>query len=129
MRLLQRGLLRHVGLKISALLIAVALWVVYNSQPVVEASYSVPLLLENVPPGLQVAGEVPSTVLVRLRGRLGRMRPLNPDELSVSANFYNAHAGFLTVQLVPNDPNIVGISPAQLQFSLVSASAPQPQSN
>jgi hypothetical protein len=129
MRLLQRGLLRHVGLKISALLIAVALWVVYNSQPVVEASYSVPLLLENVPPGLQVAGEVPSTVLVRLRGRLGRMRPLNSGELSVSANFYNAHAGFLTVQLVPNDPDIVGVSPAQLQFSLVSASAPQPQSN
>ena len=129
MRLLQRGLLRHAGLKLSALLIATALWVVYNSQPVVEASYSVPLLLENVPPGLQVAGEVPSTVLVRLRGRLGRMRPVNPDELSVSANFYNAHAGVLTVPLLPNDPNIVGVSPAQLQFSLVPASAPQPQSN
>jgi hypothetical protein len=124
MRVLQRGLLRHAGLKISALLIATALWVAYNSEPVVEGSYNVPLLLENIPPGLQVTGEVPSTVLVRMRGRLGRMRPLNPGELSVSADFNSAHAGSLTVQLVPNDPDIVSISPAQVQFSLVSASAP-----
>ena len=129
MRLLQRGLLRHAGLKISAILIATAVWVAYNSEPLVEGSYSVPLLLENIPPGLQVTGDVPSTILVRIRGRLSRMRLLNPRELSVSADFYNAHAGSLTVQLTPNDPDIVSISPSQLRFSLVSASALPPPSN
>ena len=110
-------------------MIATGLWVAYNSEPMVEGSYNVPLLLENIPPGLHVAGEAPPTVLVRLRGRVGRLRPLNPSELSVSANFYNAHAGSQTVTLVPNDPDVVGISPAQLEFSLVSASAPPPPSH
>lgn len=129
MPLLQRSLFQHAGLKIGALLIAAALWIAYHSQPLVESSYNVPLLLENIPSGLEVTGDVPSTVLVRVRGRLGRLRPRDPGDLNVIADFTHAHAGTQLLPLVPSDSDIVAISPAQVEFALVSASAPPPPSN
>jgi YbbR domain-containing protein len=135
MRLLRRIFLQHAGLKISALVIAMALWVAYNSEPVVETGYSAPLLLVNVPSDLRVTGEVPSAVLLRLRGRLGRLRRVDPSELSVTADCSQARAGTQMVRLEPNlvnipyDADVVGITPSQIEISLVSASAPPPGSN
>ena len=130
MRLLRRIFLQHAGLKLSSLVIATALWVAYNSEPVVETGYSAPLLLVNVPPGLQVAGQVPPSVLLRLRGRLGRLRRVDPAELSVSADCNQTRLGSQFVKLAPNmvsvpyGADIVGITPPQIEISLVSASAP-----
>jgi hypothetical protein len=133
MRLLRRIFLQHAGLKLSSLVIASALWLAYNSEPVVETAYSAPLLLVNVPPGLQVTGEVPSAVFLRLRGRLGRLRRVDPAELSVSADCAEAHPGTQLVTLAPNMVNvpygadIISITPAQIEISLVPASAPWSQ--
>jgi hypothetical protein len=130
MRLLRRIFLQHAGLKLISLVIATALWVAYNSEPVVETGYSVPLLLVNVPPGLRVAGQVPSSVLLRLRGRLGRLRRVDPADLSVSADCNQARLGSQFIKLAPNmvsvpyGADIVGITPPQIEISLVSASAP-----
>jgi hypothetical protein len=130
MRLLRRIFLHHAGLKASALVIAMALWVAYNSEPVVETGYSAPLLLVNVPTGMQVTGEVPSVVLLRLRGRLGRLRRVDPAELSVTADCSQAHVGRQFIKLAPSLANvpygadIVGITPPQIEISLIPASAP-----
>jgi len=133
MHLLRRIFLKHLALKVSALVIALALWVGYNSEPVVEAGYSAPLLLVNVPAGLQVTGEVPSAVLLRVRGRLARLRRLEPGELSVSADCSQARAGSQLVKLAPNmvrvpsGAEIVGITPPQIEISLLPGSAPLPE--
>jgi hypothetical protein len=130
MRLLRRIFLQYAGLKLSALVIATALWVAYNSEPVVETGYSAPLLLVNVPSGMQVTGDVPSAVLLRLRGRLGRLRRVDPAELSVTADCSQARPGRQFVRLAPNmvsvpyGADIVGITPPQIEISLVPASAP-----
>jgi hypothetical protein len=133
MRLLHGIFLQHAGLKISALVIATALWVAYNSEPVVETGYSAPLLLVNVPPGLRLTGEVPSSVLLRVRGRLGRLRSVDLNELSVSADCSQTRPGSQFVTLAPNmaavpyGAQIVGINPSRIEISLVSASAPSPE--
>jgi hypothetical protein len=135
MRLLRRIFLQHTGLKISALIIATALWVAYNSGPIVETGYGAPLRLVNIPAGLQVAGEVPTAVLLRLRGRLARLRRVDPAELSVSADCSQARAGRQVVRLAPNlisvpyGADVVSITPPQIEISLVSASPPAPQRN
>lgn len=135
MRLLRNILVENVGLKISALAIATVLWAAYNSAPIVETGYNAPLLLVNVPPGLEVTGEVPSSVLLRLRGRLGRLRRVTAAELSVSADCRQARAGSQLIRLAPNmvsspnGPEIVSITPPQIEVSLVSASAPSPARN
>jgi hypothetical protein len=129
-RFLRRLLLNHLLLKVSALAIALALWVAYTSEPVVEAGYSAPLLLVNVPAGLRVTGEIPAAVLVRVRGHLARLRGVEPGELSVSADCSQTRAGSQLVNLAPNmvrvpyGAEIVGITPAQIEISLVPGSAP-----
>jgi YbbR domain-containing protein len=130
MRFLRRLFLNHLGLKISALVIATGLWIAFNSEPVVETGFSAPLLLVNVPAGMQVTSDVPAAVLLRVRGRLARLRRFEPGELSVSADCSQAHAGSQVVKLapymvrVPYGAEIVGIAPPQIDISLVSGSAP-----
>jgi YbbR domain-containing protein len=130
MRLLRRIFLNHAALKLSSLVIAMSLWVAYNSEPVVETGYTAPLLLVNVPPDLRVSGPVPSSVELRLRGQLSRLRRVNPAELAVSADCSQTKLGKQSVRLVPNMVNvpygadIVAITPSQIEISLVSSSAP-----
>ena len=120
-------------LLIGTLVIATGLWVAYSSEPVVEAGYSVPLLLVNVPAGLKVSGEIPAAVLLRVRGRLARLRRFEPGELSVTADCSQARLGAQTVNLAPNmvrvpyGAEIVGITPPLIEISLVSGSAPRAQ--
>ena len=135
MRFLRRMVLNNLGLKVSALAIALALWAAYNSEPVVETGYSAPLLLVNVPAGLEVEGEVPSAVRLRVRGRLARLRRLAPGEVSVSADCSQARAGSQVVKLapdmagVPYGTEIVDIMPPEIEISLVPGSAPPPERN
>ncbi len=135
MRLLRRIFLHYPALKLSSLLIATALWIAYNSEPVAEIGYSAPLLLVNVPPGLQITGDVPSSVVLRVRGRLSRLRRVDPAELSVSADCSQVGAGNQSVSLapdmvtVPYGADVVSMTPSQIEISLVPASAPTPQPN
>jgi YbbR domain-containing protein len=69
---------RNFGLKLLAVLIALVLWLTVAGEHVVERTMRVPLELRNVPDLLEIVGEPPMTVDVRLRGSsavLGRMEP------------------------------------------------------
>jgi len=133
MSFLRRMMLDHLGLKASALAIALALWAAFSSEPVVETGYSAPLWLVNVPAGLEVTGEVPTAVRLRVRGRLARLRRLAPGDVSVSADCSQARAGSQLVKLAPNmagvpyGAEIVDITPAEIEISLMPGSAPLPE--
>jgi YbbR domain-containing protein len=69
---------RNFGLKLLAVLIALVLWITVAGEHVVERTLRVPLELRNVPDQLEIVGDPPMTVDVRLRGSsalLGRMEP------------------------------------------------------
>lgn len=69
---------KHLWLKVLALLLASVLWLTVAGEHVVERSMRVPLELRNVPPQLEILGDPPMTVDVRVRGSsavLGRMDP------------------------------------------------------
>ncbi|HXG57264.1 MAG TPA: CdaR family protein [Vicinamibacterales bacterium] len=69
---------QHLWLKVLALLLASVLWLTVAGEHVVERSMRVPLELRNVPPQLEIVGDPPMTVDVRVRGSsavLGRMDP------------------------------------------------------
>jgi hypothetical protein len=133
MSFLRRMMLDHLGLKASALAIALALWAAFSSEPVVETGYSAPLWLVNVPAGLEVTGEVPTAVRLRVRGRLARLRRMAPGDVSVSADCSQARAGSQLVKLAPNmagvpyGAEIVDITPAEIEISLMPGSAPLPE--
>jgi hypothetical protein len=84
---------------------------------------------------MEVQGEVPATVLLRVRGRLGRLRRLAPGELSVSADCSQARPGSQIMKLAPDldgapyGTEIVGVAPPEIRISFVPGSAPPPQRN
>jgi hypothetical protein len=135
MRLLRELFLQHTALKLISLVIALALWTAYVSEPMVETGFNAPILLLNVPPGLQLAGDPPPTAVLRLRGRSGAMQRLDPRGITVSADCRNTAAGTQFVRLTPNvtaGPNtaeVLSIAPARIEISLVPASAPPPARN
>jgi YbbR domain-containing protein len=69
---------RHPGLKIMAIALATLLWLIVAGDHLVERSMRVPLEFRNIPPALEIVGDPPTAVDVRLRGSsalLGRLEP------------------------------------------------------
>ena len=64
---------RHFGLKLLSVGLAVLLWLVVSGEETVERGLRVPLELQQFPAGLELQGEAPSTVDVRVRGSSGTL--------------------------------------------------------
>jgi YbbR domain-containing protein len=68
----------HLGLKILAIALATLLWLIVAGDHLVERSMRVPLEFRNLPSALEIVGDPPTSVDVRLRGSsalLGRLQP------------------------------------------------------
>lgn len=72
---------RDLSLKLLALGIAVLLWVTVAGDRVIERGLVVPLELENIPGDLEVGGDLPDTVRVRVRGPAGVVGGLQPSDV------------------------------------------------
>jgi YbbR domain-containing protein len=68
----------HLGRKILAIALATLLWLIVAGDHLVERSMRVPLEFRNLPSALEIVGDPPTSVDVRLRGSsalLGRLQP------------------------------------------------------
>jgi YbbR domain-containing protein len=74
-------LFRHLGLKLLALGLAVSLWMVVAGEETVERGLRVPLELQQFPSGLELQGEPPSTVDVRVRGASGALSRVSAGDI------------------------------------------------
>ncbi len=72
---------RHLGLKLVAVLLAVLLWLTVGGEHVVERSLRVPLEFRNLPPHLEIVGDPPASVDVRLRGSSALLSRIEPGEV------------------------------------------------
>jgi len=65
---------RHFGLKMWSVLLAVALWLAVTGDESVERGLRIPLELQQFPPGLELQGDAPALVDVRVRGESSAWR-------------------------------------------------------
>ncbi len=72
---------RRLGLKVMSVAIAVLLWLAVGGEQVVERTLRSPLELQNIPEGLEVVGESPSTVDVRVRGSSSTLGQLSSGDV------------------------------------------------
>jgi YbbR domain-containing protein len=113
---------RHIGLKVLSVAVAVLLWLVVAGDPVVERTLRVGLELQRTPDGLELVGTVPDTVSVRLRGRASELSGLGPADISVVVDLDGARPGrrlfTLTSNLVtaPYGLEVMQITPATLSL-------------
>jgi YbbR domain-containing protein len=87
------GALRHVGLKMVSIGLAALLWLVVSGEQIVERALRIPLEFTNLPPRLEVVGNPPEMVEVRVRGSAGGLSRLSAGELVAVLDLRSARPG------------------------------------
>jgi YbbR domain-containing protein len=84
---------RHLGLKVVAVALAALLWLIVAGDHLVERSMRVPLEFRNIPNELEIVGDPPTAVDVRLRGSSAQLARLEPREVVAVLNLAAARPG------------------------------------
>jgi YbbR domain-containing protein len=84
---------RHLGLKALAVALATLLWLTVAGDHLVERSMRVPLEFRNIPTALEIVGEPPTAVDVRLRGSSALLSRIEPREIVAVLDLGSARPG------------------------------------
>jgi YbbR domain-containing protein len=115
---------RHLGLKMLAITLAVLLWLTVAGEHEVERTLRVPLEFRNTPETLEIVGEPPSTVDVRLRGSSAQLSRLEAGEIVVMLDLSGARSGSRLFHLrseevrVPYGVRVTQVVPSTLSLVL-----------
>jgi YbbR domain-containing protein len=112
---------RHVGLKVLSVALAVLLWMIVSGEETVERGLRVPLELQQVPGGLELTGEVPATVDVRVRGASGTLSRVSTGDVVAVLDLRSARSGRRLFPLTPDQVRApFGVEVVQVQPSAVA---------
>ena len=112
---------RHLGLKVLAIALATLLWLTVAGEHVVERSLRVPLEFRNMPPQLEITGDPPDNVDVRLRGSSAVLGRLDPGEVVAVVDLTGGRPGSRLFHLRNDEVRApFGVEVAQVLPSTVS---------
>jgi YbbR domain-containing protein len=112
---------RHLGLKVLAIALATLLWLTVAGEHVVERSLRVPLEFRNIPAQLEITGDTPDTVEVRLRGSSAVLGRLDPGEVVAVLDLAGGRPGSRLFHLRNDEVRApFGVEVAQVVPSTVS---------
>lgn len=83
----------HLGLKVLAVAIAVALWFAVAGEQTIERTLRAPLALQNQPQDLELIDNAPPQVDVRVRGASGLLSHLTPGDVVAMLDLSGVRAG------------------------------------
>jgi YbbR domain-containing protein len=115
---------RHLGLKFLALALATLLWLTVAGEHVVERIMRVPIEFRDIPPKLEVVGDPPASVDVRLRGASALLSRLQPGEVVAVIDVSGARPGSRLFHIrnedvrVPYGVDVSQVVPATLAIAL-----------
>ncbi|MGH9678596.1 MAG: CdaR family protein [Candidatus Acidiferrales bacterium] len=134
LRFLRKYVFANAGLKILALGISFLLWATYTSDPVAEVGFQVPLEFTSMPSHLEITGDIPTNVRVRVRGRSALLRRMIPSDLSLRLDMKDAEVGTTAVRITsdmigaPFGATVVDVSPSEIRVTFVPRQpAPAPK--
>lgn len=111
---------RHFGLKLLSLALAVLLWMAVAGEEIVERGLRVPLELQQTPAGVELSGEVPTAVDVRVRGASGALSRVGAGDIVAVLDLRGARPGRRLFPLTPEQVrapagvDIVQVTPAAI---------------
>jgi YbbR domain-containing protein len=114
--------LRHIGLKILSLALAALIWLLVSGEQIVERALRIPLEFTNLPAQLELLGEPPTVVDVRVRGSSGALSRIATGELVAVLDLRTARPGQRLFHLTGADVRapfgigVVQISPSNLSM-------------
>jgi YbbR domain-containing protein len=118
----------HLGLKVVSILLAGALWLIVSGEQIVERALRIPLEFTNLPAQLELVGDAPTLVDVRVRGSSGALSRIASGELVAVIDLRTARPGrrlfHLTVTDVraPFGVEVVQVSPGSVAMSFEPSS-------
>jgi YbbR domain-containing protein len=99
-------LFRNVWLKLLSVGLALLLWMVVSGEETVERGLRVPLELTQVPAGLELLGDVPATVDVRVRGASGTLSRVGAGDVVAVLDLHTAQSGRRLFPLTPDQVRV-----------------------
>ena len=120
---------RHFGLKVISVGLALMLWIVVAGEETVERSLRVPLELQQFPSGLELTGDLPATVDVRLRGTGGALGRLSAGDVVAVLDLRTARAGRRLLHIesdqvrVPFGVAVVQVTPATMAVTFEASAS------
>ncbi|HEX2714711.1 MAG TPA: CdaR family protein [Candidatus Acidoferrales bacterium] len=131
MRFLRKWVFNNWGLKLLALAFSLLLWTTYMAEPVSEVGYLVPLEFSGISGNLEISGDPPTQVQVRVRGRSALLRRLSRADLSIDVDLAGHGASETLIHLTPDlvaapfGVTVVRINPSQVRVLLVPRREPR----
>jgi hypothetical protein len=129
---LRKYILSNAGLKLLALAISFLLWATYTSEPYAEVGFLVPLEFTTMPPQLEISGDVPTVVHIRVRGRSALLRRMIAADLNLRLDMKSGKEGTtilgVTPEMVgaPYGATVVQVAPTEIHVTLVPRHGPAP---
>jgi YbbR domain-containing protein len=129
---LRKYLFANAGLKLLALAISFLLWATYTAEPYAEVGFQVPLEFTNMPIHLEISGDVPTSVRVRVRGRSAFLRRMIAADLNMRIDLKDGTEGTKTLQITPEmvaapfGATVVQVSPSEIHVTLVPRTGAAP---
>ncbi len=88
-----RFAIRNPGLKLLSIVVAALLWFLVSGQQEAQRTMRIPLEYANLPPELELRGETPMVVDVRVRGSAAALGRIAPGELVAVLDLRSARPG------------------------------------
>jgi len=113
--------LQHLGLKLLSVGLALLLWMTVSGEETVERGLRVPLELQQVPAGLELTGDIPTTVDVRVRGASGTLSRMSAGDVVAVIDLRSAREGRRLFPLTPEQMRVpFGVEVVQVTPSAVA---------
>jgi len=114
---------RHLGLKVLAIMLASVLWFTVAGEHVVERSLRVPLAVRNLPTHLEIVGDLPDSVDVRVRGSSAQLSRLDAGDVVAMLDLSSDRTGQRLFHLRADEVRVpYGIEVAQVIPPTISLS-------
>jgi hypothetical protein len=111
---------RHLGLKFLSIALAGLLWLVVSGEQIVERALRIPLEFTNLPAQLEMVGDTPTVVDVRVRGSSGALSRIGSGDLVAVLDLRSARPGRRLFHLTGGDVRspfgveVVTVSPSNV---------------
>jgi len=112
----------HLGIKVASVMLAVLIWLLVSGEQTVERVLSVPLEFTSFPAALELVGEAPPTVDVRVRGSSSAIARISQGELAALLDVATAKPGLRLFHLTEGDVRapfgieVIQVTPATIEL-------------
>lgn len=117
---------RNLGLKALSLLLAILLWMTVAGEQTVERVLRVPLELQQFPAELELVGDFPTAIDVRVRGSAGALSRVAAGDVVAVLDLNGAEAGPRLFRLTPEEVRapfgieVVQVNPTTVPMTFVN---------